>query len=156
MSLVLINQQSKVNLTQELEHMLEKVFQYTLMVEDIDDDAEATLVFVDDNEIRELNYQYREKNCPTDVLSFAILEENDEEPDFEDPIGEMLLGDIVISLERAVVQAEEYGHSFERELAFLTVHGILHLLGYDHETEEEEKLMFARQEEILAHLGITR
>ena len=115
-----------------------------LKMEEFHDSAEVEVSFVDDKQIHEMNLESRGVDRPTDVLSFPMFDE-----DFDD--GEMaILGDIVLSLEKAKSQAEEYGHSFEREVAFLTVHSVLHLLGYDHElSEEDEKDTFFRQEEIL-------
>ncbi|MBC8078748.1 MAG: rRNA maturation RNase YbeY [Gorillibacterium sp.] len=134
--------------------------------------GEIALSFVDDEEIRRLNNEFRGKDQATDVLSFPLFEEGNEEPvinyedleelDAENGISEAfdeeeLLGDIVISVPRALAQSEEYGHSAEREIGFLFVHGFLHLIGYDHETsEEDEKIMFARQEEILERAGLPR
>lgn len=120
----------------------------------LSEQAEVSVVLVDDEYIRELNRQYRGKDAPTDVLSFA-LNEGDEPVVIDDP-AEQLLGDIVISLETAARQAEEFGHGSERELAYLTVHGMLHLLGYDHETEEARVEMRQEEEYILSQLGITR
>ncbi|RED65722.1 rRNA maturation RNase YbeY [Cohnella lupini] len=135
----------------------------------------VTLTLTDDEGIRELNRQYRGLDKPTDVLSFSLLEgeqpdiqydgdyegseEGDEEWKDEDKAGDPfsdLLGDIVISVPRAEAQAEDYGHSFERELGFLFVHGFLHLLGYDHGDEEQEREMFAKQEEVLKEAGLIR
>lgn len=137
----------------------------------------VTLTLTDDEGIRELNREYRGLDKPTDVLSFPLTEPGEEEPEIvfdgeyeavEEDAGEWtedeeighpfagMLGDIVISVPRAEVQAAEYGHSFERELGFLFVHGFLHLLGYDHENAEEESIMFAKQEQILAKAGLTR
>jgi probable rRNA maturation factor len=136
--------------------------------------GEVALSFVDDAAIHELNKMYRGIDKPTDVLSFAMSEtgENEieihydeaaddeaesetavqgEEDSFIEP-----LGDIIISMPRAIAQAEDYGHSVERELGFLFVHGFLHLIGYDHQSEQEEKSMFAKQEEILQKAGLTR
>ncbi len=108
------------------------------------------VVFVDNTEIQELNRQWRQKDAPTDVLSFPT------EAD-EPPAGEPWeLGDVIVSVERAEEQADEYGHSLERELCFLFVHGALHVLGFDHETKKEEKEMFARQHAVLESLGISR
>jgi probable rRNA maturation factor len=138
----------------------------------------VSLTLTDDEGIRELNRQYRGLDKPTDVLSFPMLEpaddepsvltdadgyevqegESDEwldEPDAGNPMAE-LLGDIVISVPRAMAQADEYGHSIERELGFLFVHGFLHLLGYDHDNEANEREMLARQEETLAKAGLAR
>ena len=108
-----------------------------------------------------MNNMYRGIDRPTDVLSFPMLEFDSagdiRENEFEyDENGKIMLGDIVISLEKAVTQAKEYGHSAERELAFLCAHSMLHLLGYDHENDSDEDEMFTRQEAILNNLGITR
>jgi len=128
------------------------------------EDGEVALTFTDDERIHELNREYRGIDRPTDVLSFAMQEDTDEELEIvyevEDesepaPVAD-LLGDIIISVERAKAQSEEYGHSLEREIGFLFVHGFLHLLGYDHESEEEEAVMTAKQEAILQQAGLTR
>lgn len=126
--------------------------------------AEVSIVVTSDEEIRALNREYRGIDSPTDVLSFPLLEPEAPGAVIEPgraggiaPAGEpVALGDIVISLPRAIEQAREYGHSLERELAFLTVHGTLHLLGYDHVTQELEAAMRAREEAILASLGLRR
>lgn len=138
------------------------------------DYIEVDVSIVSNEAIQQLNRDYRQIDKPTDVLSFALEEVDSEfdvdfealtydEDDAEDEAaeGEDLelarhLGDIIISYPRAQEQAEEYGHSFERELAFLAVHGFLHLNGYDHQTEEESKAMFALQEEVLNSYGLTR
>ncbi|RAZ68493.1 rRNA maturation RNase YbeY [Planococcus maitriensis] len=119
-------------------------------------EAEVSVTFMDDESIRAINRDYREKDQPTDVISFSMEEQGEDEVAIIGETGPRLLGDIIISVERTKLQAEEYGHSFERELGFLAVHGFLHLLGYDHMNEQEEKEMFGRQEEILASLGVTR
>mgnify|MGYP004504643039 CR=1 FL=1 len=116
---------------------------------------------MDNEEIQRINKEFRNKDAVTDVLSFPMLEfdedGNAEDCDFDFDGEEAVLGDIVISAERAAEQAKSYGHSFKREIAFLTVHSMLHLLGYDHVTsEEDEKVMFTKQDEILKQLGITR
>jgi len=130
--------------------------------------AEVSVVVTGDDEIRRLNREYRGIDAPTDVLSFPLLEELGEELPPGSPPGPQhalwtageggapARGDIVISLERAKAQAEEYGHSLQREIAFLTVHGLLHLLGYDHESEEPERVMRAKEEAILASLDLGR
>lgn len=121
---------------------------------ELEEPLELSITFVDDEAIAELNEEHRGLAKPTDVLSFPQLE-GEEMNDI--PEGEPLpLGDIVISLERCLLQAEDYGHSFERELGFLTAHGMLHLLGYDHQTPEDEAVMMAKTEEILAPLGLSR
>lgn len=119
---------------------------------------EVSVTLADNQHIRELNREYRGKDRPTDVLSFA-LNEGDEPEILAGPDGtgiETLLGDIIISLEMAESQAREYGHSLERELAYLTVHGMLHLLGYDHEDAARKVLMRQEEERILSRLGIIR
>lgn len=112
--------------------------------------------FVDDDAIHALNRAFRGKDSATDVLSFPMVED-DEAFDCDEAQDTVVLGDIVISMEHAAVQAEQYGHSLQRELAFLAVHSTLHLLGYDHErSPKEEKDMFARQEAILRGMGLER
>ena len=118
------------------------------------DTAEVSVTLTNNEHIREINRNYRNKDAATDVISFALNE--GEEPEIIDGPEINMLGDIIISIERAMEQAEEYGHSLERELAFLTVHGMMHLLGYDH-IEEEDRLEMRKEEEyVLGHLGITR
>ncbi len=159
MSVLIDNRQEKLPVDSQLEALVEKVVQKALEVE-VEGDYEVSISFVDNEEIRELNRQYRNKDSATDVLSFPLLEFEETEEDFSNEEEylqeELLLGDIIISLERAQEQAAEYGHSFEREIAFLLVHGVLHLLGMDHETEAEEQEMQQKQEHILSLLQITR
>lgn len=137
--------------------LLQRLLEFARKKEGVSQEAEMSVNFVDDKEIQELNRNYRQKDEPTDVISFAIQEKVDGELHIygEEDIP-TILGDIVISIDRAKEQAEEYGHTLEREISFLTIHGFLHLLGYDHLTEEEEKEMFARQNEILSEFGIER
>ena len=118
------------------------------------EEAEVSLMLVDDQRIHALNQEYRGVDRPTDVLSFALQEDMEEEPDavFEDE----MLGDIVISAQRAREQAEEYGHSFEREIVYLAVHGTLHLLGYDHEEEQDKQEMRSKEEEVMTILRLVR
>ena len=121
--------------------------------EGYENDCEVSVTLTDNEGIHALNKQYRNIDAPTDVLSFPLVEyENTEEP----PVDEAtMLGDIVISLERAEEQADEFGHSFEREVAFLTVHSMLHLLGYDHvNSEAEDEEMRSRQRDIMKNLGL--
>lgn len=118
--------------------------------------SEVSVTFVTNEMIRDINREYRGKDQPTDVISFAMEELGEGETAIIGSTEPRMLGDIIISLDRTKEQAADYGHSFERELGFLAVHGFLHLLGYDHMTEEDEKKMFSRQEEILISLGITR
>ena len=115
--------------------------------------CELSVTFVDMDEIHELNNQYRGVDRPTDVLSFPQFADIEEElPE----VGEICLGDVVICKDKAQEQAKEFGHSFEREIIYLFTHSVLHLLGYDHEEEEDKKLMRAREEEVMSHLGIGR
>lgn len=137
-----------------MEQIVKSVLNKAAEVYGIEPYTEVSVVLADDEYIHQLNHQYRGKDCPTDVLSFALNE--GEEPEIIDGPKVVLLGDIIISLETAARQAEEYGHSLERELAYLTVHGILHLLGYDHMIEDEKKEMRQEEEHILSLLGITR
>ncbi|CAM3318878.1 MULTISPECIES: rRNA maturation RNase YbeY [Saccharibacillus] len=128
-------------------------------------DGEVALTFVDDEEIHRLNKEFRNIDRPTDVLSFAMRESAGEEPEIvyevdaaeaAEPELEEMLGDIIISVPRAIAQSGDYGHSVERELGFLFVHGFLHLLGYDHQTPEDEAEMMAKQEAALQKIGLTR
>ncbi len=114
------------------------------------DNVEFNVIFVDSNTIHDINKTYRNVDRVTDVISFALEDNKTIELDHR------LLGDIYICVERAEEQAKEYGHSFLRELAFLTIHGLLHLLGYDHMEKEEEQIMFQKQEDILNEFGIRR
>lgn len=118
----------------------------------IEDDVEVSCVLVDDERIHEINREYRHIDCSTDVISFA-MEDNDQ---FYVEGMPRTLGDIFISVDHAKKQAEEYGHSLRREMCFLFTHGILHLLGYDHMTDEQEKEMFGLQDQILGALSIER
>lgn len=124
--------------------------------EEVTEDSELSLTFVDNEKIHEINREYRGIDRPTDVISFALEENTEGEMEIIGQDMPRVLGDIIISIPRAKQQAEEYGHSFMRELGFLAVHGFLHLLGYDHGTKEEEQQMFSRQEEILQEFGLTR
>ena len=118
------------------------------------EDAEVSVTLTDDAHIHALNREYRGIDRPTDVLSFALTES--EEPEIVGGEDHEVLGDLVISLERAQAQAEEYGHTELRELSFLTVHGMLHLLGYDHMEEEERLEMEEEQRRVMEELGIAR
>ena len=131
------------DITEELS-TLKKVLNLTLKKEKVKK-ATFNIIFITDTEIQKINKQYRNQDKPTDVISFA-LEENKKEQAF---LKERVLGDIYISIDRAKKQADDYNHSLKRELCFLAVHGLLHLLGYDHQTKEEEKIMFKKQELIL-------
>lgn len=151
------NNQKSVKITPELKKLLKKAVVTALEYEDFGRDAELSLSFVTNEEIHQLNSEYRGVDRPTDVLSFPMIDGDADEGDIDMYSGAVVLGDIIISAEKAVEQAAAYGHSVERELAFLAVHSVLHLLGYDHErSPEEEKDMFERQEKILSSAGITR
>ncbi|MBQ8578007.1 MAG: rRNA maturation RNase YbeY [Clostridia bacterium] len=157
------NDQKKEPVTPAARALVRRAINAALAYEEFKSPAEVSVTFVDNEAIRELNREYRGKDAPTDVLSFPLCEDEDDfvlpPADEEDGEAEesVALGDIVISVERAKAQAEEYGHSFERELAFLAVHSTLHLLGYDHErSEEEDREQRRRQEEILASIGQKR
>ncbi|WP_339228159.1 rRNA maturation RNase YbeY [Oceanobacillus sp. FSL K6-2867] len=136
--------------------LLERLLQFAADKEGISKEAEMSVNFVDNKEIQELNRNYRGKDAPTDVISFAMQESVDGELEIVGEDMPLTLGDIVISVDKAKEQAIEYEHSGERELAFLTVHGFLHLLGYDHMNKTDEEKMFKRQEEILGDFGIER
>lgn len=129
---------------------IEKLLNYAIEHESLDN-LEFNVIIVDNEKIHELNKEFRGIDRPTDVITFA-LEDNEDFPVMETRI----LGDIYISLDKAKGQAIEYGHSFLRELSFLSIHGFLHLLGYDHMESDEEKIMFSKQEEILNGFGIKR
>lgn len=150
-----------MEISEDMETLANKIVKAVLDYEDWDDNFEISISFVDNQEMQDLNKEYRNIDAPTDVLSFSMLEfeEDDEgfESDLNDYIEEELpLGDIVISVERAIEQAGEYGHSKDREIAFLLVHGMLHLLGYDHEEKADERVMFQKQDTILGILNINR
>ncbi len=117
------------------------------------DNVTFNIIIVDNEKIHEINKEYRGIDRPTDVISFALEDEKDMLLDSE---AGRILGDIYISLDKCIEQAKEYGHSFLRELAFLSVHGFLHLQGYDHMKKEDEEVMFKLQDEILDSYGIRR
>ncbi|HBS45613.1 MAG TPA: rRNA maturation RNase YbeY [Paenibacillus sp.] len=157
------NEQEEYEIKDDLIALLESILQKAGEAEGIDQ-GEVALTFVDNTRIHELNLEYRGIDRPTDVLSFAMNESGEDELDiiYEVEEGEALedvpdvLGDIIISVTRAQEQAQEYGHSLERELGFLFVHGFLHLLGYDHQDEASETEMMSKQEKVLAQVGLTR
>ena len=153
---LLIDNRTNFELTDEIKETLEKVCLKSLQYEEYNEDCEISLSIVTNDEIHDINKQFRNIDSPTDVLSFPQLTfEEGEEADVNEN-GEIVLGDIIISIDRAKEQAEEYGHSLKRELAFLSVHSMLHLMGYDHMVPEEEENMFRRQKEILIEAGIPR
>ncbi|MGM9632281.1 MAG: rRNA maturation RNase YbeY [Eubacteriales bacterium] len=150
------NNQTKYAIHYNLKMLIRRTILETLDYEGMENDVEVSVTFVDDEGIRELNNKFRHLDKPTDVLSFPLLdyEGESEEPFFDELAAN--LGDIVISLERAMAQANEYGHSFEREVAFLTAHSMLHLLGYDHElSEKDDADMRKRQADVMERLGLS-
>lgn len=136
--------------------LVEKLLQHAASVENIEPETEVSVTFVTNDTIQDINREYRGKDQPTDVISFALEELGEGEIAVTFEGMPRVLGDIIISTDRAKEQAEEYNHSFERELGFLAVHGFLHLLGYDHMELEEEKVMFTKQDEILQTFGLGR
>ena len=138
----------------EILRKMEEAAAYGAELENLDDErCEISVTFVDMEEIHELNKLHRGVDKPTDVLSFPQFEDVCEEAPEE---GEICLGDVVICHEKAAEQAEEFGHSFEREILYLFVHSVLHLLGYDHMEEGEKKVMRAREEKIMEHIDVLR
>ena len=145
--------EKNVAIPREYRALIRKACNATLKYEGFIDKAEINVTIVDDEEIRELNREFRDIDKSTDVLSFPLGE--DGVYDYNPETDALMLGDIVISVDHAIAQAELYGHGIEREIAFLTVHSMLHLLGYDHvHNEREEKEMFTRQEEVLKSMGL--
>lgn len=135
---------------------IENILAFASKKQNVEQGSEISITFVTNESIQEINREYRQKDYPTDVISFAMEELGEGEVEVVGVDMPRILGDIIISIPKAKEQAEEYGHSFMRELSFLAVHGFLHLLGYDHETEEDEKEMFSLQREILDDYGLKR
>ncbi len=156
MDTMIINQQDKINYNKDLQQVILKVVKTLTKLGNIPKNTELSILLVDNAYIKDLNFIYRKLNVPTDVLSFAMNELSEGEPNvaFSDELN--VLGDIVISLEKAEEQRQEYGHSLERELGFLVAHGMLHLLGYDHETEDEEIVMRSLEKKILQAAKLER
>ncbi len=149
------NNQGEVKIPVGIRLLVRRCCQAVLTTEGFDHDAEVSVSFVSNKEIRNLNKIYRNKDSVTDVLSFPLI--SDGKCDVNPDTGFVLLGDVVISLETAMSQATMYGHSLEREIGFLTVHSMLHLLGYDHETSAlDERQMREKEEAVLDKLGISR
>ncbi|NFG23159.1 rRNA maturation RNase YbeY [Clostridium botulinum] len=161
------NRQEEMEVSDEFTNHLEKVIEFALKEEEVNIPSEISLLFVDNEEIREINNETRNIDRATDVLSFPMLDypekkvfkevytENDfSEADFDGD--DLVLGDIVLSLERALEQSKEYNHSYEREASYLVVHSVLHLLGYDHMEDDDKVKMRKREEEILTALDIRR
>ena len=161
------NRQEKIEVTEELVKELEHTIEFALKEEEVNIPFEIYLLFVDNDEIREINNETRNIDKETDVLSFPMLDYPKDKVfkdvyknyEFDETYmdgEELVLGDIVLSLEKALEQSKEYNHSFKREASYLVVHSVLHLLGYDHMEEDEKKVMRKREEEILGQLDIKR
>ena len=136
--------------------LVDSILQFAAEAESIEEGSELSVSFVDNARIQEINKEFRKKDAATDVISFAMEEMGEDELEIVGADMPRVLGDIIISIERTKEQAAEYGHSFDRELGFLALHGFLHLLGYDHMTEEDETVMFTKQKDILAAYGLSR
>ena len=153
---VLIDERAEECLGTEMEDVIRAIAADTLAYEGFSSECEVSVSVVDGAEIQTINRQFRGIDRVTDVLSFPQLTFTEGEIPEKNESGEIVLGDIILCLQRAKEQAAEYGHSLKREIAFLTAHSMLHLLGYDHMTPQEEKVMFQKQEEILQKAGIPR
>lgn len=156
---LLIENETKVDMT-PYEDDIQAVIFAVLDLEEVTHDVEVSLTYTDNEEIRLINKEHRDKDMATDVLSFPMVQVIDGELQLEDSknytTGDIMLGDIIISLERAEEQAKDFGHSFKREVCFLVAHSMLHLLGYDHMTEEEETRMISKQKIVMEKVGILR
>lgn len=142
------DRQEDIEITEEIKNLIEKSIAAVLKIEELDENAEVSVSFVGDEEIRRLNSDYRGIDKSTDVLSFPM--------DDEFIIDNRILGDVIINTRRVMEQAEDLGHSNERELSYLTVHSILHLLGYDHMKDEDKKEMREREKLAMKELSIYR
>lgn len=156
METMIINQQNKINYGKELQQVIINVCNTVAKIIRLPKNSEVSIMIVDNSYIQELNFIYRQQNRPTDVLSFAMNELSDDEPDYDSSEELNILGDIVLSLEQALLQSSEYGHSLERELGYLVAHGMLHLMGYDHETDEEARVMRSLEEKIMQAVKLER
>ncbi|MCC2928446.1 MULTISPECIES: rRNA maturation RNase YbeY [Bacillus] len=144
------------SVSEEMLKEVENLLQFAAEREGVQDQAEVSVTIVTNEDIQQINKEYRGKDTPTDVISFALEEEGEDEVEIVGAEMPPVLGDIIISADRTREQAEEYNHSFKRELGFLAVHGFLHLLGYDHMTKEEEEEMFTKQKDLLDAYGLKR
>ena len=150
---VIDNKQKNVKIPTGLRMLVRRCCNAVLRMENFPGPAEISVTFVNNEQIHELNHQYRDKDMPTDVLSFPMGENG--EYDVNHDTGAKILGDIVISMEKAVEQAQRYGHSLEREVGYLTAHSMLHLLGYDHETSGLDRVrMREKEEQVMSQLGL--
>ena len=151
---IITNEQKIFKIPTGMRMLVRRACNAVLKMEKFEGPAEVSVTFVDNEQIRELNAQYREKDAPTDVLSFPLGENGVYDVNYA--TGAKLLGDIVISIPKAMEQAEIYGHSFEREVGFLTAHSMLHLLGYDHEQGGIERaIMREKEEAVMDMMGLT-
>ncbi len=149
------NEQKEFKVPSGIRMLLRRACHATLEVENFEGSAEVTITFTDDAHIRELNQKFRNVDTSTDVLSFPLGENG--QYDINPATGAYMLGDVVISVEHADAQAKEYGHSLQREMAYLTVHSMLHLLGYDHVDGGLQKVRMREKEEaVLSLLGLPR
>ena len=148
---ILFENNTNIEVNKEL---IEKVISESLKYENISNNCEVSVTIVDNEDIHQINLKHRGIDRATDVLSFPLIDFKKESLPTDG--SKIYLGDIIISIERAIEQANEYGHSIDREVGFLTAHSMLHLLGYDHMVENEEKVMFKKQEEILSNLNLRR
>lgn len=153
MIVTLENDQEEIQIPEELEEIIKKAMDAAAKLEGVTPNAEVDITIVDNEVIHKLNRDYRGVDRPTDVLSFA-LDEGEEEPEVTSGEAEHLLGDIIISAPKAVEQGEEFGHGLTREMTYLAVHGLLHLLGYDHMEEADKKIMRAHEEAILKQMDL--
>lgn len=158
MTVEIDNRQEKMIFDTAMKDVIHQAVASVMDVVGREKNVEVSVVLVDDPGIRELNRTFRNVDRSTDVLSFPMIEAGEDagELDTDPETGEIFLGDIVISLETARRQAEDFGHSLAREVGYLTVHGCLHLLGYDHEAEAEKQMMRLREEEALGRIGLSR
>ena len=163
---IIINNDIEETLDNKYVDIINKTIEKSLDEEHCPYEVEVSVTITDNQNIQEINREHRDMDKPTDVLSFPLIDfsnpsnfddiEEDNDEWFNLDNGELMLGDIIISLERARDQAQEYGHSIEREIGFLTAHSMLHLMGYDHMIEEEEKVMISKQKKILNEVGLKR
>ncbi|MBS4173574.1 rRNA maturation RNase YbeY [Bacillus sp. FJAT-49736] len=154
LSIDFIDETSELN---EVDYdLVENLLNFASQKLKIENNSEVSITFVSNERIQEINKEYRDKDQPTDVISFAMEELGEGEMEINGIDLPRVLGDIIISVSKAHEQANEYGHPFSRELGFLALHGFLHLLGYDHMTEEDEKEMFGLQKDILDDYGLKR
>lgn len=165
-----IEYETDIKLNLDYEKIIRAVIEQAVDYEKCPYETEVNVILTDNQAIHEVNKEYRQVDRPTDVLSFPMIEystpadfdsleedmENCPQDYFNPDTGELILGDIMISVEKVTEQADKYGHSKERELAFLTAHSMMHLFGYDHMEESEAKVMEAKQSAVLELLGITR